>query len=80
MLSVLFTHSFLKCFERLFLRFTEFGGSSHSLNLDKFCDTAFLTFLVCSRLRGVVNNPQKVFLIDSLKFVFNIDYFAHSFA
>ena len=36
-------YTFLYCFERLFLCFTQFGGSSHSLNFDKFRDTASLT-------------------------------------
>ena len=36
--------TFFSCFERLFLCFTQFGGGSHSLDFDKFCDTAPLKF------------------------------------
>ena len=32
------------CFERLFLCFTQSGGGSHSLDFNKFCDTAPLKF------------------------------------
>ena len=36
-------YTFFYCFKRLFLCFTKFGGSYHSLNFDKFRDTASLT-------------------------------------
>ena len=29
-------YTFLQCFERFFLCFTQFGGSSHCLSFDKF--------------------------------------------
>ena len=37
-------NTFFSCFERLFLCFTLSGGGSHSLDFDKFCDTAPLKF------------------------------------
>ena len=33
-------YTLFSCFERLFLCFTQFGGGFHSLDFDKFCDTA----------------------------------------
>ena len=36
-------YTFLECFERLFSSFTQFGGSFHCLNFDKFRDTAPLS-------------------------------------
>ena len=37
-------YTLFSCFERLFLCFTQSGGGSHSLDFDKFCDTAPLKF------------------------------------
>ena len=37
-------YTLFSCFERLFLCFTQSGGGSHSLDFDKFGDTAPLKF------------------------------------
>ena len=37
-------YTLFSCFERSFLCFTQSGGGSHSLDFDKFCDTAPLKF------------------------------------
>ena len=44
LLSFYVIYTLFPCFERSFLCFTRSGGGSHSLDFDKFCDTAPLKF------------------------------------
>ena len=58
-------YTLFSCVERLFLCFTQSGGGSHSLDFDKFCDTALLKFdspHVCSNC-AMVNCQQKLLII-----------------
>ena len=56
MLLILFFFSF---FEWLFLCFTQFGDSSHCLNLDKFRDTAPFSFPTCTSFKTSLNDSSK---------------------
>ena len=56
LLSYLYLFSF---FEWLFLCFTQFGDSSHCLNLDKFRDTAPFSFPTCTSFKTSLNDSSK---------------------